>query len=168
MLYAYYEAPNCWAPRDGEPPAVFLAGGISHCPRWHDEAIQLISAADEPYIVLNPNRADFPMGDPTEGRRQVYWEQHHLHLLEVTTLMWFPQCDPKLTVQPIALYELGQAWEGRRRVAVGADPAYPREQDVRWQAECVDPTIQVFSTLEETVHAALLLACGIGTVYSTQ
>ena len=36
----------------------------------------------------------------------------------------------RITTQPIAMYELGQALGEGRQIVVGADPAYPREADV--------------------------------------
>jgi hypothetical protein len=44
------------------------------------------------------------------------------------TLFWFPRCDPRVTVQPITLFELGTALaEARlqgRLVTVGSDPDF--------------------------------------------
>lgn len=42
---------------------LFLAGGITGCPDWQQELVQLLRDAD--LILLNPRRAHFPMADPT-------------------------------------------------------------------------------------------------------
>ncbi|WP_370973845.1 nucleoside 2-deoxyribosyltransferase domain-containing protein [Amycolatopsis sp. cg9] len=151
----YFEAPNYYLPQPGDAPAVFLAGGITGCPRWHDHAAAVLAAAPEPVVVLNPNRADFPIHDPAAGWEQVSWEQHHLHLAETTTLFWFPACDPAVTVQPIAMYELGQALGEGRRIVVGADPGYPRVADVRMLCQLAQPGLPVHSTLDDTLAAVL-------------
>ncbi len=55
---------------------MFLAEGITGCPRWHDHA----AAAPDPVVVLNPNRANFRNYDPAPGWEQVSSEKHHLYL----------------------------------------------------------------------------------------
>lgn len=146
----YFEAPDYYRARLVDPPSVFLAGGITHCPRWHDTA----TAALARFVVLNPNRAEFPIDDPDAGPAQVRWEQHHLHAADCT-LFWFPACDPAKTTQPIAMFELGQALSpgSSRRIVVGADPGYPRVADVRMFVELWRPGMTVWSTLSDTLTA---------------
>lgn len=151
----YYEAPHYYDPQPGHPPAVFLAGGITNCPRWHDTAIDVIEHEAGDVVILNPNRADFPIGDPAAGWEQVSWEQHHLHLPRVLSLFWFPACDPRLTTQPIAMFELGQALGERRPLVVGADPDYPRQADVRMLCALNAPQLTVRSTLPDVLRDAL-------------
>ncbi|HEX6359473.1 nucleoside 2-deoxyribosyltransferase domain-containing protein [Actinophytocola sp.] len=151
----YYEAPTYYNPQPADAPAVFLGGGITGCPRWHDRAIELLMSAPDPVVILNPNRANFPIHDEHASMQQVTWEHHHLHLPGVTTLMWFPACDPAITVQPIAMLELGGALEGRRRLVVGADDGYPRRADVRMQCQVYRPGLVVYSTLEDVVQIVL-------------
>ncbi|MGW4527875.1 RapZ C-terminal domain-containing protein [Amycolatopsis sp. NPDC004378] len=156
----YFEAPNYYRPRPGSAPAVFLAGGITGCPRWHDHAATVLAAAPDPVVVLNPNRVDFPIHDPAAGWEQVSWEQHHLHLPDATTLFWFPECDPQVTVQPIAMFELGQALGEGRRIVVGADPGYPRAADVRMLCQLARPGMPVYASLDDTLAAVLdVLSC---------
>lgn len=134
--FRYIEAPNYYEPTAEDPPAVFLAGGITNCPPWHQDAVDYLRKSGVSMVVLSPARKDFPIHDPAAGWEQVRWEQHHLHLPNMITLMWFPASDPTLTVQPIAMFELGQALGEKRRLVVGADPGYPRQRDVhlmmRW------------------------------------
>lgn len=134
--FRYYEAPTDYDIHSEDPPAVFLAGGITGCPRWHDHAVETLRASGVPMVVLNPNRENFPIHDPDAGWEQVRWEQHHLHLPGVITMMWFPASDAAVTTQPIAQFEFGQAIGAGRRLVVGADPGYPRARDVelmmRW------------------------------------
>ncbi|MDP9798295.1 hypothetical protein J2S43_006807 [Catenuloplanes nepalensis] len=149
----YFEAPHPYQPAPGDPPAVFLAGGITGVERWHDRAAETLLAAG--LIVLNPNRADFPIHDPAAGPAQVAWEQRHLHLPGVLTLMWFPASDPAVTTQPIAMFEYGQALGERRRLVVGADPGYPRRADVRILGELNRPGLVVHDTLGSLLTAAI-------------
>jgi hypothetical protein len=134
--FRYYEAPTDYDIHGEDPPAVFLAGGITGCPRWHDHAVNTLRESGVPMVVLNPNRENFPIHDPDAGWEQVRWEQHHLHLPGVITMLWFPASDAAVTTQPIAQFEFGQAIGAGRRLVIGADPKYPRARDVelmmRW------------------------------------
>lgn len=149
----YFEAPHYHRPRHIDPPSVFLAGGITGCPRWHDTAVDLFRTGT-PFVVLNPNRVDFPIHDPAAGAEQVRWEQHHLHAADFT-LFWFPASDRKVTTQPIAMFELGQALTpgSSRRIVVGVDPDYPRAADVHLFVDLHRPGMTVWSTLADTVTA---------------
>lgn len=70
-------------------------------------------------------------------------------------MFWFPASDPRLTTQPITMYELGAAAATpTRRIIVGADPDYPREADVRTQLHHARPGLTVHTTLHDTLHAA--------------
>ncbi|MDX6356564.1 MAG: hypothetical protein QOF98_3467 [Streptomyces sp.] len=147
---AYFEAPDLYRPRPGDAPSVFLAGGITHCPLWQPDA----ASALRDFVVFNPRRELFPIQDPRQTDIQIAWEFHHLQAADVT-LFWFPLCDPALTVQPITLYELGAAAASdRRRIAVGADPGYPRAADVRTQLGHARPELTVHTTLAATVAEA--------------
>jgi hypothetical protein len=57
----YYEPPHCYKAQPDHPPAVFLAGGITNCPRWHDTAVEAIQNATDNVVIFNPNRAHFPI-----------------------------------------------------------------------------------------------------------
>lgn len=146
--FRYYEAPTDYDIDANDPPAVFLAGGISGCPRWHDHAVDTLRRSGVPMVVLNPNRVDFPIGDPDAGWEQVRWEQHHLHLPGVITMMWFPASDPAVTTQPIAQFEFGQALGENRRLVVGADRDYPRKRDVELMMRWNRPGASVYSSLD--------------------
>ncbi|GAA2209053.1 hypothetical protein GCM10009850_045110 [Nonomuraea monospora] len=152
-MSAYYEAPDYYEPAPGDPPAVFLAGGITGVADWQREAARALGRAGA--VVLNPRRRDFPIGDPGETPVQIAWEHHHLHLPEVLTMFWFPPGD---STQPIALLELGAALDNpARRIVVGADPGYPRVADVRWQARLARPGEVVHATLGDTLTAVRAL-----------
>jgi hypothetical protein len=154
----YFEAPNYWLPATGDPPAVFLAGGITGCPAWHQHAIQVLRDSSVSMIVLNPARENFPIDDPNAGWEQVRWEQYHLHLPRVVTMMWFPEPLAPTTVQPIAQFELGQLTESTTRTfAVGSAPGYPRRRDVHYMMRYHRPDKTVHSTLDQLLEATVQL-----------
>lgn len=153
---ASFESPAYYRPQPTDPPAVFLAGGITGVAEpWHGRAVETLLSAPHPLVVLNPNRANFPIDDPAAGWEQVSWEQHHLHLPGVLTLFWFPASDPAVTTQPIAMFELGQALGEGRPIVVGASPGYPREADVRMLCRLARPGLHVHSDLDEVLHATI-------------
>ncbi|WP_188193156.1 nucleoside 2-deoxyribosyltransferase domain-containing protein [Nonomuraea sp. SYSU D8015] len=148
-MRSYFEAPDPYEPAPGDPPAVFLAGGITGVEDWQRRAAAALGPLG--VIVLNPRRREFPIGDPAQTPVQITWEHRHLHLPGVLTMFWFPAGD---SVQPIAMLELGAALDNpARRMVVGADPGYPRVEDVRWQTRLARPDEAVHSTLDDTLAA---------------
>ncbi|MFI7701071.1 nucleoside 2-deoxyribosyltransferase domain-containing protein [Nonomuraea sp. NPDC049480] len=149
VIRTYYEAPDPYEPAAGDPPAVFLAGGITGVEDWQRRAAAELGRLGA--IVLNPRRRRFPIDDPAQAPAQIAWEHHHLHLPEVLTMFWFPPGDSD---QPIALLELGAALDNpARRLTIGADPGYRRVEDVRWQARLARPGEVVHTTLDGTLSA---------------
>lgn len=150
----YTEAPSPLPPVTAR--ALFLAGGITGCPDWQRHANHLVHRLDPTIHVLNPRRADFPIGDPDAAEEQIRWEHRALHHAWAI-LFWFPA--ENQAGCPIALYELG-AWSMTDKpIAVGVEPGYVREQDVRIQTDLARPRLPVLDTLEATVrHAVDLLS----------
>ncbi|MEO3788195.1 nucleoside 2-deoxyribosyltransferase domain-containing protein [Actinocorallia sp. B10E7] len=151
MASGYFQAPAYYRPMPDDAPAVFLAGGISGCPPWREHAIELLGGAD--VAVLDPARADFPFDDPDARWEQVCWEQHHLRLPGVITLFWFP--DSGAVVQPIALFELGQALGEHRDPVVGVDPGYVRADDVRMLCRINAPRLTVHEDMDSLLAEVL-------------
>lgn len=148
----YIEAPTPYSIGAGDPPSVFLAGGITGCPNWQAQAAALLG--DQRVVVINPNRKHFPIEDPNAADEQIRWEFDCLNKASVI-LFWFP--DSGSVPQPIALYELGWYAAKNRLIVVGADPSYCRRSDVLIQMELGRPDVTVRATLEETVADAALL-----------
>jgi hypothetical protein len=122
--------------------SVFLAGGITSCPDWQQELVQLLQDTD--LTCLNPRRANFPMADPTAASQQITWEHQHLRLADAISF-WF--CAEAL--QPITLYELG-AWSMTNKpLFVGIHPDYPRRQDVEIQTNLARPDIKIVDNLSD-------------------
>jgi hypothetical protein len=140
----------------GGGPKLFLAGGITGCPDWQQDAVVMLRDVPE-LVVLNPRRTPFPIDDPDAAAEQIGWEFRHLHRADVV-LFWFAGA---CSDQPIVWYELGvHAATERVPVAVGADPGYHRRRDVALQLALARPGLPVHATLAATVTAArtLLLA----------
>lgn len=135
----YVEAPNKYT---GDLPTVFLAGGITDCPDWQQEAVGILAHTD--LALLNPRRRNFPIHDPSAAFQQIEWEFEALNDADVI-LFWFAASQ---SVQPIALYELGRHAVRNTRLIVGADPGYSRRQDVEIQLRLArGPGFHVWNSL---------------------
>ena len=129
------------SPKDDDTQMVFLAGGITGCPDWQQEIVELLK--DTNLTLLNPRRTHFPIGNPNAAQEQIEWEHDHLKMGDAI-LFWFP-CE---TICPIVLYELG-AWSMTDKpIFVGVHPDYSRRQDVEIQTGLVRPEITVVYSLE--------------------
>lgn len=138
----YVEAVN-QAPPKAPRPYLFLAGGITNCPDWQFSFRMALQ--DVGGTLFNPRRAKFDVKDVSASVAQIEWEYENLRSADVIGF-WF--C--KETVQPITLFELGSAlarsmdhdvWP--QQIAIGVDPGYPREEDVRIQTRCERPDLEI-------------------------
>src|SRR5438094_3029424 len=124
---------------DGAEPSLFLAGGISGTFDWQADVVARL--ADLPLVVLNPRRANFPIGDPAAAPAQIGWEFRHIRRA-TAVLFWFPH----ETLCPIALYELGgRALVREQALFVGTHPDYQRRLDVEVQLKLARPEVAVAS-----------------------
>jgi hypothetical protein len=129
---------------EGPGPSVFLAGTITGSTDWQAEVVRFLR--DEDVALLNPRRANFPIGDSKAAPEQIAWEHRHLRKADAI-LFWFA---PE-TMGPIVLYELG-AWSMTQKpLFVGAHPEYPRRTDVLEQTKLVRPDIVVVDGLYQLV-----------------
>jgi len=130
---------------------VFLAGGISNCPNWQQDAIDtIIDSYDwQPgqLVLMNPRLENF---DPTAGpeviNRQVKWEFKCLNEIADVHLFWFPM----ETMCPITLYELGRSVsDDETQVIVGMHPQYQRLTTMKQQLKLLDWPIEVANSIED-------------------
>jgi len=134
------EAPSSQSPISGN--TLFLAGGITNCPDWQAEILTMLRGE---VTIYNPRRKDFPIGDPAAARLQIEWEYRRLAEADMI-LFWFARG----SLNPIVLYELGMWGNARwRKIFIGCDPEYQRDQDVRIQTELARPEVEVVTTLQE-------------------
>jgi hypothetical protein len=133
------------APQQYEPQAdIFLAGGISNCPLWQDEAILLLANTEG--VAYNPRRPGKLVAE--EAIPQIEWEYYALRNVR-NILFWFPE----ETLCPITLYELGVfSQQNNVNLFVGTHPNYQRRLDVVTQLHLARPEISVYTTLEDTVE----------------
>lgn len=136
----YVEAPN--AAPTSMFPSVFIAGGITLCPPWQMDLINMIKDLD--IVVYNPRRKEFPINFPDAAKGQIRWEYQMLRKASMISF-WF--C--KETIQPIVLLELGSWTMTHKPIIIGMDPAYQRRQDVEIQVELVRPDIKIVYSLTE-------------------
>lgn len=133
---------------DTYKPTVFLAGGITNCPEWQNELIELLQYRDD-FVLLNPRRENFPMDDPNAAEEQIRWEFEALNNCDIFS-MWYTA---GISDQPICMYELGRhlALKPADNIVIGVEPGYKRAQDVYIQTELVSPFVSnnIASTLNE-------------------
>ena len=130
-----------------EKPSVFLAGGITNCPDWQAELIEMLSAENLDINVYNPRREDFDVTDPNASKIQIEWEFHALNFSTVIS-MWFTGGE---SLQPICLYELGRhlATRTSKDFVLGVDDNYKRKEDVYIQTKLVHPELEITNNLED-------------------
>ena len=133
---------------------IFLGGGITGCPNWQADAIELFRAelgtVDKAIFLYNPRRPNFDVNDPDAADEQIRWEFRALNRSIV--MMWF--C--KETVQPICFYELGRHLALRpKNVYIGAHPDYPRRRDVVLQSDLAGCPGLVVSSLPALVKCVV-------------
>jgi len=139
------------------PPGLFLAGGITGAPDWQRTVLNdlVYRSGLHPYrslVIYNPRRPDFDVSRAESSIEQIRWENLAL-LSSKVILFWFP----KEAACQITLLELGRFATMGRRIAVGVEPGYKRELDVREQLGHMRPEIAVMSRLESTVSRGLTL-----------
>lgn len=122
--------------------SLFLAGGISNCPDWQFELVNMIK--NSPITVLNPRRKNFPTNNPKEFEFQIKWEFEHLKKASAVSF-WFP----KETLCPITLYELGKQSATNKHLFIGIHPEYARKLDVEIQTALVKPEVRIVYSLPE-------------------
>ena len=130
-----------------EGKSIFLAGGITSCPLWQNDLIDMLRKMDlgkEQVVLYNPRRKNFPIHDPNASNEQITWEYKKLRDSEMV-IFWF--C--RGSINPIVLYELGM-WGNSRAtpIAIGVDPLYERKQDVIIQTGLARPALEVRTTLK--------------------
>lgn len=138
-------------------PSIFLAGGITNCPDWQQQAIEYfkqIEAYD--FTLYNPRRENFPINDPNASEQQIVWEFNHLRDADVI-IYWFAPG----SLNPIVLYELGM-WgnSSDKPIFIGCDPEYSRIQDVVIQTKLARPEQFIYSDLSEMCNDVMKYIIG--------
>jgi len=114
------------------PQRIFLAGGISNCPVWQDEIINLIDT--DKHDVINPRRKNNFESYGDIAAEQIAWE-HDAFTVINACVFWFPH----ETLCPVTLLEIGKqlSYIGQynviRPLIVGWHPEYKRAFDLEQQ-----------------------------------
>lgn len=137
---------------------VFMAGGITNCPIWQPELINLIRdhfGNPDDLVIFNPRRVAFDVRVAGIANQQIEWERIHLHKSHII-MFWFP-CE---TLCPITLFEYGY-WLSRYeqhtapKIVVGCHPDYQRKLDLEVQTKLAMPGMIVRNTWEELIFDLL-------------
>jgi len=136
---------------------LFLGGGISGCPDWHQDIRQQLHTRCPDLFIVNPKRLQFDITDKNATPIQINWEFKKLR--ECSAIMFY---FPKETLCPITLLELG-SWmilskQTGTKLFVQAHPEYGRVLDVQIQTKLANDSIDVivsdnFDKLVEQIHA---------------
>lgn len=137
------QAPNQPTTFDGLK--IFLAGGISHCPKWQDEISERLM--NEPrlkkysqrILVFNPRCKQIPEEEP-----QIKWEYEKLHQCDIISF-WFSVG----SLNPITLFEYGSHFKSRKKIIVGCHPDYERKNNVKIQTQLAKPSIKINENFED-------------------
>ena len=129
---------------------VFLGGGITNCPNWQLDMIDMLNHADNKLVLFNPRRDAFDITNENDSEFQIEWEFEHLGLADAI-LFWFP----KETLCPITLYELGAAAAKGKTIFVGCHPEYARRFDVKKQLSMVRPGLKVRDSLDDVAKEVM-------------
>lgn len=128
-------------PKSGYEGSVdlFLGGGISNCPDWQAEAIDILSTQfNNGYTVSNPRRSEGLERTGDEAARQIAWEHKNISRAEAI-MFWFPE----ETLCPITLFELGvELGKLNRKIYVGTHPNYQRRFDLIEQIKLVEKSVK--------------------------
>lgn len=129
---------------------LFAAGGITDCPDWQRDYVQLLDGFGIRIDLFNPRRPNFDVRDPNASEEQIEWEHRALHAADVISF-WFPE----ETLCPITLYELGFWSATDKPIIVGCHPNYARRYDVEKQTSLCRPEVPVVHTLRGLTYEVL-------------
>jgi len=146
------EAPEIYS--NPSKPTLFLAGGITNCPDWQKELINILIQTKyqgefiQDLIIYNPRRRNFPINIPGESERQITWEYDYLKSSDIISF-WFSRG----SLNPIVLYELGM-WGNSSvtPIVIGMDPEYERQNDVIIQTRLARPAIRIVYSLKDMAN----------------
>lgn len=140
-------APSIETRPDFPRPWVFLAGGISNCPDWRRDLLEIPDIQERECTFINPRQEQFDFSSPMAGITQVSWEFAMLNACDAI-VFWFARGSDN----PITLFEYGR-WMGQKSSVAGVDPQYSRRQDVALQTTLYCPDLPVYDEWDLFVEA---------------
>ncbi len=139
------------APEPALKGDIFLGGGISECPDWQTEIIDLLK--DTNLTLLNPRRPSGLEKNGEDATKQILWEYNALRTVP-TIVFWFPE----ETLCPITLFELGVFTQKPEvKLVVGTHPNYKRRFDVIAQLKLSRPEVTVRNSIADLAEELKLI-----------
>lgn len=135
----YVQCPEIY---NGKKKSLFLAGGITNCPVWQRNLVELLK--ETKLVLINPRRGEELIYDLALEKKQIKWEFYHLKKSSGVSF-WFP----KETLCPITLYELGKEVLSKKPLFVGIHPDYLRKRDLEIQLKLIRPEVNLVYSLED-------------------
>ena len=127
---------------------IFLAGGISNCADWQEDAANQLDKIYD--VVINPRSPNLDMSKVgLEAKKQIEWEHRNLKRADAI-LFWFA---PE-TIQPIVLFELGRWLATSKTLFIGVHPDYERSFDVVQQVRLERPNQTISLDLQGALNQA--------------
>ena len=139
------EAPNeTYSLQNNRNQKLFIAGGITNCPEWQLELIDMLMPVVD-LTIFNPRRKNFPINDPSAAEEQIVWEYNKLKESNLISF-WFSAG----SLNPITLYELGKHGNSsKKQIFVGCDKNYERKYDVVIQTHLARPEIEIVYSIKD-------------------
>jgi hypothetical protein len=132
---------------------LFLAGGISNCPKWQDEICERLSKEkifdeyDIDIVIFNPRCKSIP-----EEEAQIKWEYDKLKKSNIHCF-WFSEG----SLNPITLFEYGSHFKSKNKdLVVGCHMNYPRRNNVIIQTKLELPQFRIVDTLDDFYQNILM------------
>lgn len=142
-----------------EEISIFLAGGITNCPKWQDEVINKLDGFGlQKLVIYNPRQEHFDITDTNASYKQIAWEYQYLEKMDIFS-MYFSDGNSD---QPICMYELGRnivrmqnrfPYDWRKRIVITCEDGYKRKQDVYIQTKLAVQDDIVYDTIDKHVSA---------------
>lgn len=127
---------------------LFLAGGISDCPDWQKEIIDLIFESllkNKDVVIANPRLSSGLEKTGFKAEQQIIWEWNALKNSKNISF-WFP----KETLCPITLFEYGKFLsDTSKNIFCGADKRYKRFFDLTVQTRLERPKVKIHTNLSD-------------------
>ena len=131
---------------------IFLGGGISNCPDWQKDILDILEprVTSNSVVFFNPRRSDFDVSNVEDSALQIQWEFDQLDTADLV-MFWFP-CE---TLCPITLFELGKMVGRGQQIVVGCHPDYKRLFDVKYQLAIEWSDLNVVDNIQDLASQVL-------------
>ncbi len=184
MARGSYKMPNLIVPKcrvEVTAPIIFLAGPDTAARGWHERAIDIVSSIDDSVVIACTSRRIKSGYESLKSEvmfeSHVLWERFYLEAAskQGAILFWLPNPVEEMPIdsktgfhKPYARDTCGEIgeWRGRmienpsvgRYIAVGYESNYPGIDVILKNFRAVKPSMQFYTSLEETCKEAVRIA----------